>query len=183
MIRTIWRLWRIDLNVTELTCRTLIVTQVVPVMRTAEIMWVLVLATCLSMSWKLILICWRLHILCRFLGVFSCLWKLVCAVNSGYSSRARWSCHLNWILLLWLHLKILNLLHNHVRKTELDNLLILSDCCYLVVIVVSSKQILYGLSTECSEVLFKLFILNVSPLFINIFLVKVVLLGWYERRL
>ena len=91
-------LWRIDLNVTERTCRAIIVTQVVPVMRV-----LMMLATSFSVRRQLILIqCWLLLIL-RFLGI-CCWWQLICTVDTSDCRRA-WRCsHRYWVLLLWLHL-------------------------------------------------------------------------------
>ena len=60
-------LWRIDLNVTKRTCRTIIVTQVVPVMGV-----LMMLATCFSVCWHLILVHWWLLLILRFLGI--CCW-------------------------------------------------------------------------------------------------------------
>ena len=175
---SILRLWRIDLNVTELTCRTFIVAQVV------SMCTIMVMAICFSMCWQLVLALWlwMLFVLLWFLSVCS-RWKLICTVDTGYGCRTGWGWHRYWILLLRLHLKILNLLHNHVRKAKLDYFLILSYRGYLVIIIVSREEILYGLSTQSSEVLLELLILNVPPLLIDILLVKVVLLGWHERRL
>ena len=172
----ILRLWCIDLNVAELTCRTLIMAQVV------SMGTIMVMAICLSMSWQLVLILWLwMFVLLWFLSVCS-RWKLICTVDTGYGCRTRWGWHRYWILLLRLYLKILNLLHNHVREAKLDYFLILGNCSYLEIIIVSCEEILYGLSAESSEVLFELLILNVPPLLIDILLVEVVLLGWYERR-
>ena len=144
--------------------------------------WVLKMTTCFSMCRKLILVCRRFLLDLGFLSVCG-RWKLIRAVNTGNSRRA-WRCsHLYWVLLLRLYFKILNLLHDHVRKSKLDNFLILRDCSHLVIIIVSCEEILYRLSSQSSKVLLELLILNVPPLLINIFLVEIILLWWYERWL
>lgn len=69
------------------------------------------------------------------------------------------------------------MLHDHVREAKLDHLLVLSDCRHLEVVVVSSEEVLNRLAAECSEVLLEAFIINVSPLLVDVLLVEVVLLG------
>lgn len=54
---------------------------------------------------------------------------------------------------------------------------------HLVVVVIAGKEVLGGLAAERDEVLLELLVLNVTPLFIDVLLVEVVLLGRDERCL
>lgn len=112
-----------------------------------------------------------------------CLWELLRAVDACDSRGAGRRGHLNRVLHLGLHLQILNLLHDHVREAKLDNLLILSNCSYLEIVVVAGEKILSGLPAQSFEVVFECIIIDVSPLFVDVLLVEVVFFGRNERSL
>ena len=109
--------------------------------------------------------------------------KLICAVNASESRLARRGCHRGRVLHLRLLLKVLYLLHDHVREAKLDHFLVLSDRRHLEVVVISSEEVLNRLPAERSEVLLEALIINVSPLLVDVLLVEVVLLGRHERCL
>ena len=75
------------------------------------------------------------------------------------------------------------MLHDHVCEAKLDNLLILSDCSHLEVVIISSEEVLDRLPAERSKVLLEALVINVSPLLVDVLLVEVVLLGRHERCL
>lgn len=66
------------------------------------------------------------------------------------------------------------------RWISIDEGRVLAECGQVVVEVVPIELGLDGIASEAEIVLFEFFIVLVLPLFVDVFLVKVVFLGWDE---
>ena len=141
--------------------------------------WWLMRCISFAMRWQLNL----MRRLLRMLRTLHLLGLLDMFIDTWKSSRTRWGCHINRILLLWLHLDALYLLHYHIRESKLNDFLILCNSCYLVIIVVAREEILSWLALQRNGVFLKILIFQVFPFFINVLLVEVVLFWWNERWL
>jgi len=105
------------------------------------------------------------------------------AVNSRYGRCAFRGGHRDGVLLLTLSLKALDVLHDEFLQSRFDHFGILCYVRQLIVVVVASEELLDGLTSERHEVLPELLIMKISPLFVDVLLIEVVLLGWNERGL
>lgn len=68
-----------------------------------------------------------------------------------------------------------------LRDARVNHRLVLGNLLDFVIKVVTVKERLYRSSTQLKEILFELLILEIFPLFFDVFLVKVVFKRWDER--
>ena len=74
----------------------------------------------------------------------------------------------------------MNVLHDDLLQSCLYYGWILGDFSNLIVIIVAREQGLNGLASQGKEVLFERIVLHISPLFIDVLLIKVIFLGRHE---
>jgi len=104
------------------------------------------------------------------------------AVNACDCSRTGRGCHAGRILLLRRCLLFVDCLLNGFSYTGIDHRLVLDKLLNLVIVVVAVEHGLHGMPPQLLLILNELLIFEVTPLFIDVLLVEVVLKRWNERR-